>query len=45
VPQITARLGSLTAAELKQLRAYEKRHKGRLGVLQKIDGALLRASR
>jgi hypothetical protein len=45
VPQITARLGSLTAAELKQLRAYEKRHKGRLGVLQKIDGALLRAPR
>jgi hypothetical protein len=45
VPQITAQLGSLTAAELKQLRAYEKRHKGRLGVLQKIDGALLRAPR
>jgi hypothetical protein len=45
VPQITARLGSLTAAELKQLRAYEKRRKGRLGVLQKIDGALLRAPR
>jgi hypothetical protein len=45
VPQINARLAGLTAAELKQLRAYEKRHKARVGVLQRIDGALSRASR
>ena len=45
VPQITARLAGLNAAQLKQLRTYEKRHKARLGVLQRIDAALLRAPR
>jgi hypothetical protein len=44
VPQITARLAGLNAAQLKQLRTYEKRHKARLGVLQRIDSALQRAS-
>ena len=45
VPQITARLAGLNAAQLKQLRTYEKRHKARLGVLQRIDAAILRAPR
>jgi hypothetical protein len=40
VPQIVARLLSLSPAELRQLRTYEKRHKNRAGVLTRIEGAL-----
>ena len=40
VPQIVAHLVSLNAAELRQLRTYEKRHKNRAGVLSRIEGAL-----
>jgi len=40
VPQIVAHLVSLDAAELRQLRTYEKRHKNRAGVLTRIEGAL-----
>lgn len=43
VSEINARLAGLSVAELKQVRTYEKRHKARLGVLQRIEGALLRA--
>ena len=40
VPQIQARLVSLSPAELRQVRTYEKRHKNRAGVLSRIEGAL-----
>jgi len=40
VPQIVANLVSLSPAELRQLRTYEKRHKNRAGVLTRIEGAL-----
>jgi hypothetical protein len=40
VPQIVAHLVSLSPAELRQLRTYEKRHKNRAGVLSRIEGAL-----
>ena len=40
VPQIQARLLSLSPAELRQVRTYEKRHKNRAGVLSRIEGAL-----
>jgi hypothetical protein len=40
VPQIQASLASLSAAELRQVRTYEKRHKNRAGVLSRIEGAL-----
>ncbi|HEX6380659.1 MAG TPA: hypothetical protein VF180_05410 [Acidimicrobiia bacterium] len=40
VAQIVARLMSLSPAELRQVRTYEKRHKNRAGVLTRIDGAL-----
>ena len=40
MPQIVAHLVSLNAAELRQLRTYEKRHKNRAGVLSRIEGAL-----
>jgi hypothetical protein len=40
VPQIQARLMSLSPAELRQVRTYEKRHKNRAGVLSRIEGAL-----
>jgi hypothetical protein len=40
VPQIVAHLVSLSPAELRQLRTYEKRHKNRAGVLTRIEGAL-----
>jgi len=43
VPQIQARLVGLSAADLRQLRTYEKRHKNRAGVLQRIEGALRQA--
>ena len=43
VAQVTARLSGLSLAELKAVRNYERRHKNRLGVLQKIDGAIIRA--
>ncbi|HET9770375.1 MAG TPA: hypothetical protein VFS16_05760, partial [Acidimicrobiia bacterium] len=42
VPQIVARLMSLSPAELRQVRTYEKRHKNRAGVLSRIEGALKR---
>jgi hypothetical protein len=45
VPQIQARLVGLTAAELRQVRTYEKRHKNRAGVLSRIEGALRQAPR
>ena len=45
VPQIQARLVGLTAAELRQVRTYEKRHKNRAGVLSRIEGALKQAPR
>ena len=40
VPQIVAHLVSLSAAELRQVRTYEKRHKNRAGILSRIEGAL-----
>jgi hypothetical protein len=40
VPQIQARLMSLSPGELRQVRTYEKRHKNRAGVLSRIEGAL-----
>jgi hypothetical protein len=40
VAQIVARLVTLSAAELRQVRTYEKRHKNRAGVLSRIEGAL-----
>jgi hypothetical protein len=40
VAQIVARLMTLSAAELRQVRTYEKRHKNRAGVLSRIEGAL-----
>ncbi len=40
VAQIVARLMTLSQAELRQVRTYEKRHKNRAGVLSRIDGAL-----
>ena len=40
VGQIQARLTGLSAAELRKLRDYEKRHKNRAGVLTRIEGAL-----
>jgi hypothetical protein len=40
VAQIVARLMTLSQAELRQVRAYEKRHKNRAGVLSRIEGAL-----
>ena len=40
VAQIVARLMSLSQAELRQVRTYEKRHKNRAGVLTRIDGVL-----
>jgi hypothetical protein len=40
VAQIQARLIGLSAAELRQVRTYEKRHKNRAGVLSRIEGAL-----
>ena len=40
VPQIEANLASLSEAELRQVRTYEKRHKNRAGVLTRIEGAL-----
>jgi hypothetical protein len=40
VAQIVARLISLSPAELRQVRTYEKRHKNRAGVLSRIEGAL-----
>ena len=43
VPQIQARLATLSAAELRQVRTYEKRHKNRAGVLSRIEGALRQA--
>jgi hypothetical protein len=43
VAQITAQLSGLSAADLRALRTYEKRHKARSGVIQKIESALLRA--
>ena len=45
VPQIQARLVGLTAAELRQVRTYEKRRKNRAGVLSRIEGALRQAPR
>ena len=43
VAQISAQLAGLSAADLRALRTYEKRHKARSGVIQKIEAALLRA--
>jgi hypothetical protein len=43
VAQISAQLAGLSAADLRTLRTYEKRHKARSGVIQKIEAALLRA--
>jgi hypothetical protein len=40
VAQIVARLVSLSPAELRLVRTYEKRHKNRAGVLTRIEGAL-----
>ena len=40
VAQIVARLMTLSQAELRQVRTYEKRHKNRAGVLTRIEGAL-----
>ena len=43
VPQIVANLAGLDAAQLRQVRTYEKRHKNRAGVLTRIEGALKQA--
>ena len=43
VAQISSQLAGLSAADLRTLRTYEKRHKARSGVIQKIEAALLRA--
>jgi hypothetical protein len=45
VPQIQARLVSLTAAELRKVRTYEQKHKNRAGVLSRIEAALKTAPR
>ncbi|MDQ3943972.1 MAG: hypothetical protein M3357_02210, partial [Actinomycetota bacterium] len=42
VAQITAQIPSLSVDELKAVRAYEKRHKARAGVLQRIESVLAR---
>jgi hypothetical protein len=45
VAQSTAVLPTLSAAELRTTRTYERRHKARQGVLMKIEGALARSTR
>lgn len=40
VSQITAQIPSLSVEELKAVRAYEKRHKARAGVLTRIESVL-----
>ncbi|HEY3239845.1 MAG TPA: hypothetical protein VGL92_09800, partial [Acidimicrobiia bacterium] len=42
VAQITAQIPSLSVDELKAVRTYEKRHKARVGVLQRIESVLAR---
>jgi hypothetical protein len=42
VAQITAQIPSLSVDELKAVRTYEKRHKARAGVLQRIESVLAR---
>jgi hypothetical protein len=42
VAQITAQIPSLSIDELKAVRSYEKRHKARSGVLQRIESVLAR---
>jgi hypothetical protein len=42
VAQVTAQIPSLSVEELKAVRAYEKRHKARAGVLQRIESVLAR---
>lgn len=42
VAQVTAQVPSLSVDELKAVRAYEKRHKARAGVLQRIESLLAR---
>lgn len=42
VGQIAANLAGLSIAELRQIRTYEKRHKARAGVLQRIESAIAR---
>lgn len=40
IPQVAAQLDSLSAADLRKIRAYEARHKNRKGLLQKLDRRL-----
>ena len=42
VAQITAQIPGLSVDELKSVRAYEKRHKARAGVLSRIESVLRR---
>jgi hypothetical protein len=42
VAQITAQIPSLSVEELRAVRTYEKRHKARAGVLQRIESVLAR---
>lgn len=37
IPQIRARMGDLSARELRRLRTYETKHKNRKGVLSLLD--------
>ncbi len=36
IPQIAAQLNSLSAADIKKIQAYERRHKNRKGLLEKL---------
>lgn len=40
IPQVAARLGDLSLAQLRKIRAYEVRHKNRKGLLERIDRRL-----
>lgn len=41
VGEISSRLGRLTAREVEELKAYEKRHKNRVTLLERLDRALV----
>lgn len=43
IPQIKARMGSLSAGDVRKLRTYEERHKNRKGLLQIFDRSGRRA--
>lgn len=41
VEQIVSRLGALNSSQIEQLRAYEKRHKNRQSLLERLDHSLV----